>query len=74
MRAILKKVINRKLKNSLGVIFEKNRNLCSNVPRILNSGIPDVDIPKVSINEFVWENVGKWENRIAVVSFNFFLN
>lgn len=42
---------------------------CSTFPGgILNSGLPDIDIPKTTVDEFVFENIGKWENHTAVVS------
>lgn len=36
---------------------------------ILKSGLPDVEIPKIAIDEYVFENMGKWENHTAIVSF-----
>lgn len=41
----------------------------SSVSGILNSGLPDVEIPNGSLDEYVFENIGKWENHTAVVSF-----
>lgn len=40
---------------------------------IINSGLPDIDIPKIPINEFIFENMGMWENHIAMVRNNIHL-
>lgn len=45
-----------------------NRNGKYSTYGILNSGHADVDIPNISIDEYVFENIGKWENLTAVVS------
>lgn len=37
------------------------------VSGIISSGIPDMDIPRISLEEYVFENIGKWENHIAMV-------
>lgn len=37
---------------------------------ILNSGLPNVELPKTSLDTYVFEYIGKWENHTAVVSYN----
>lgn len=38
---------------------------------ILNSGLPEVKIPRISLDEYVFENIGNWENHTAIVSMEF---
>lgn len=40
----------------------------STAGRILNSGLQQINIPQVPIQDFVFENIAKWENHIATVS------
>lgn len=65
------KVLARIYKKALQIPIRSR--LYSTTPGILNSGLPDIDIPTVSLDEYVLENIGKWENHTATVSFHFIL-
>lgn len=60
--------LNKNVKVLTGPIFNGECKY-SSAFGILNSGLPDVEIPRVSLDEYVFENIGKWENHTAVVSF-----
>lgn len=40
---------------------------------VLNSGLPDVEIPRIALHEYVLENIDKWENHTAMVIHIYFL-
>lgn len=68
--SVLKYLARGKLNTKVKVLTAPvlNRNKKYSTYGILNSGLADVDIPNVSIDEYVFENIGKWENSTAVVS------
>lgn len=35
---------------------------------IIKSKVPDIIIPKKLITEYVWENLHKWQDKVAVVN------
>lgn len=37
-------------------------------PNVIKSKIPDINIPRISLNEFVWRNLDKWHDKTALVS------
>lgn len=39
---------------------------------IIDSGEPDLELPKCTVPEFVFANADKWANKTAVVSINLF--
>lgn len=71
LRKLVHNIINNQIKINNCCNFQNYIRFFSSTSGILNSGFPDVDIPNVPVNEFVFENIGKWENLIAAVS-NFF--
>ena len=34
---------------------------------IIKSPLPSLEYPKVSIDQFIWTNVDKWMNKVALV-------
>lgn len=56
-------------KRFLLAIFNVNRKCYGtdsvSLSGILSSGLPDIEIPKCSLSDFIFENFHKWENRIA---------
>ena len=34
---------------------------------IIQSSVTYIDVPDVTLNDYIWANVGKWSNKIAVV-------
>lgn len=50
----------------ISVFYQKIRFASSlSDANIINSGLPDLNIPKISINEYVIQNIGNWEDRVA---------
>lgn len=69
---VMLRSVRRSLKIKLKVsdvgIFKRNFSYLSlSQPGILNSGYPDIDIPKIPLSEFVFSKTSKWENLTAMV-------
>lgn len=44
-----------------------NFSSASSKSAFLRSELPDINIPEIPVNEFVFRKIDRWENRIAVV-------
>lgn len=51
--------------------FSSHFRSCSQEINVVKSKIPDVSIPNVLVHEYMWENVDKWHDKTALVSFLF---
>lgn len=40
----------------------------TNESKIIKSKLPDIEIPKLLIHEYMWRNLDKWHDKIALVS------
>lgn len=47
-----------------------NRSYNSKEGFVWKSGYEPISIPDMTLDEYVWKNVAKWENKIAIVSIN----
>lgn len=68
--SVLRKVLtNRNLKKRVVALscFQKRCYSSENKYEV-TSDYPDIDIPSVKIDEVVFENMGRWHNRVALVS------
>lgn len=62
--------INKQVKVVVAPILNNHFQYASFSNGILNSGLPNLDIPNTSLDTYVFEHIGKWENHTAVVSYN----
>lgn len=44
------------------------RTYCSNEQHVVKSPFGDIDIPDLKLHEYIWETIGPWEDKVAVVS------
>lgn len=72
LKCVVNRSINKKVKVLSTLILNCDKNYATS-SGILNSGIPDLNIPRISLDEYVFENIGKWENHTAVVSLHIIL-
>lgn len=61
LRIFTKKVIQRS--TSL-VFYSKNY---SKEVNVVKSKLPDVQIPSILLNEYIWKDVDKWKDKTALV-------
>lgn len=64
------RAVNKHLNGLVAPILNRQLKFSTFPGGILNSGLPDIEIPKATVDEFVFENIAKWENHTAVVSFD----
>lgn len=62
------RVVNKQLNGLVAPILNDQVRFSTSLGGILNSELPEIDIPRTTVDEFVFENIGKWENHTAVVS------
>lgn len=47
---------------------EKNRSYSEKEGFVWKSGYEPISVPEMTIDEYVWKNVAKWEDKLAIVS------
>lgn len=62
---LMRRALSKAVRNG---VFLTKRDLSRSADGIITSGLADVHIPDVPIEEFVFEKAHKWENHIVAVS------
>lgn len=65
---VTRKFLTRKLSTKVLQKIHQQKFSSAGEINVLNSGLPDVHIPNISIQDVVFENISKWSDKTAVVS------
>lgn len=66
--SVLRKLISSRLNKQVKVNISCSlRFISSSSSGIINSGLPELELPNVPVHEYVFEKIAKWENHTATV-------
>lgn len=58
----------RFLRSGLRLVCRQQQRLASVSGHIVQSPLPDVQLPKLCVPEFLWQRVDQWPEKVAFVS------
>lgn len=61
---------NNTASKALNPEVEKNRSYSAKEGFVWKSGYEPISVPEMTVDEYVWKNVAKWEDKIAIVTIN----
>lgn len=64
----LKRILLRSISSSTYPDINKFRTHTPEDGYILNSIYEPITLPDLTLDQFIWKNVSKWQNKVAIVS------
>lgn len=58
----------RFLTPGIGLLCRQEQRLLSASNNVIKSCLPDVEIPTISLPDYVWQQVDQWPDKVAIVS------